>query len=197
MTLYHLAPVARCRLENIGGPGDRSDRTGYWPMRFAHPATEDGAVLVPDCPGLATQVIDVRDLAAWLVHCIERSVHGTFNACGPLTPLADHLGAARRVASHTGRLVAVPDHWLAEHEVNPWAGPRSLPLWLPDSAQAGFGGRSTAAAAAAGLVCRPLDETLADVLAWELDQAGGSQDRARHAGLSGAEERLLIQAASR
>lgn len=103
----------------IGGQGDRSGRTGYWPMRFAHPATEDGAVLVPDCPDLATQVIHVSDLAAWLVHCIEERVHGIFNACGPVTRFADHLDAARRVASHTGRLVTVSDEWLDEHEVDP------------------------------------------------------------------------------
>lgn len=38
----------------IGGPGDVSDRTGYWPLRFLRPATEDGSVLVPDAPDLAT-----------------------------------------------------------------------------------------------------------------------------------------------
>jgi len=38
----------------IAGPGDRSGRTGYWPMRFAHPATEQGAVLVADRRGPGT-----------------------------------------------------------------------------------------------------------------------------------------------
>jgi uncharacterized protein YbjT (DUF2867 family) len=36
-------------------------------VRFRQPAAGDGSVLVPDMPGLATQVIDARDLAAWLV----------------------------------------------------------------------------------------------------------------------------------
>lgn len=47
----------------IGGPGDTSDRTGYWPLRFARPAAPDGSVLVPDAPGECIQVVDVRDLA--------------------------------------------------------------------------------------------------------------------------------------
>jgi len=46
------AVTARAGL--IAWPGDRSGRTGHWPMRFAHPATEQGAVLVADrrCPEL-------------------------------------------------------------------------------------------------------------------------------------------------
>ena len=184
------AVIARAGL--IAGPGDRSGRTGYWPMRFAHPATEQGAVLVPNCPDLATQVIDVRDLASWLVHCIEVSAQGTFNACGPVTRFADHLDVARRVASHIGPLVTVSSRWLAEHEVTPWAGPRSLPLWLPGDSYAGFGARSTDAAAAAGLLCRPLAQTLADVLDWEVGQGPGRDDRA---GLSAQEERQLIAVA--
>jgi 2'-hydroxyisoflavone reductase len=184
------AVIARAGL--IGGPGDRSGRTGYWPNRFAHPATADGSVLVPDSPDLATQVIDVRDLAAWLVHCIEETVHGTFNACGPVTRFADHVDAARRVSSHAGPLVTVSTRWLAEHDVNPWAGPRSLPLWLPGPAEAGFAARCTEAAMAAGLVCRPLEQTLTDVLAWEV--AHGS-DQSPRAGLSPADERQLIEAA--
>lgn len=188
------AVIARSGL--IAGPGDRSGRTGYWPMRFAHPATEDGSVLMPDCPDLATQVIDVRDLASWLVHCIEGSVHGTFNACGPATRFVEHIDAARRVSSHVGPLVTVSNQWLTEHDVNPWAGPRSLPLWLPDEAMAGFGARSTEAATAAGLVCRPLEQTLSDLLDWEVAQGPGRHDHARRAGLSPEDERRLIEAAS-
>jgi 2'-hydroxyisoflavone reductase len=44
------ALVARAGL--IGGPGDWSGRTGYWPLRFAEPAVPDGSVLVPDAPDL-------------------------------------------------------------------------------------------------------------------------------------------------
>lgn len=181
------AVIARAGL--IAGPGDRSGRTGYWPMRFAHPATEQGAVLVPSCPDLATQVIDVRDLASWLVHCVEVSAQGTFNVCGPVTRFADHLDVARRVAAHSGPLVTVSSQWLAEHEVHPWAGPRSLPLWLPDETHAGFGARNTDAATAAGLICRPLEQTLSDVLDWEVAQGPAHDDRA---GLSPQEERQLI-----
>ena len=184
------AVIARSGL--IGGPGDHTDRTGYWPWRFAHPSTADGGVLVPGEQEVLTQVVDVRDLAVWLVRCIEESASGIFNVSGPVTPLAEHLAAARAVAGHSGPLVAVTNEWLVAHEVHEWAGPRSLPLWLHTAGWEGFAARSTEAAVAAGLVCRPLRQTLSDVLAWE-----GSRDqvRPRRAGLEPEEERLLIEAA--
>lgn len=179
--------VARAGL--IGGPGDISDRTGYWPLRFAHPATRDGAVLVPDAGDLSTQVVDVRDLAAWLVRCAEEQVRGVFNVSGPATPLREHLAGARAVAGHTGRVVAAPPDWLVAQGVEEWAGPRSLPLWLHSAGWEGFAARSTESAVGAGLVCRPLEETLRDVLAWELRTGPG---RPRKAGLAPADERELI-----
>jgi len=67
--------IARVGL--IGGPGDIFDRTGYWPLRFSRPAAAGGGVLMPDVPDLLTQVIDVRDLARWLVDAGGRGVAGS------------------------------------------------------------------------------------------------------------------------
>jgi 2'-hydroxyisoflavone reductase len=184
------ALIARSGL--IGGPGDHTDRTGYWPVRFAHPSTEDGAVVVPAQQDVWTQVVDVRDLAGWLVRCIEDGAAGTFNVAGPPTTLADHLAAARDVAGHHGPLVPLSTPWLVAHDVQEWAGPRSLPLWLHEAGWEGFAARSTDAALAAGLRCRPLGQTLTDVLAWE--EAEGPF-RARRAGLAPNDERELIAAA--
>lgn len=181
----------RCLLARaglIGGPGDTSDRTGYWPLRFARPAAD--AVLAPDAPGLTTQVVDVRDLAAWLVQAGTRGVSGVFNAVGEPLPLAAYLAVAREVAGYAGPVVPVDQEWLLAQDVRPWAGERSLPLWLPLPDYAGFGARDGAAARAAGLVHRPLAETLADTLAWEL---ATGPDRPRRAGLSDAHERALLR----
>ena len=74
----------------------------------------------------------------------------------------------------------------------PWSGERSLPLWLPLPEYAGFMARSTAAAEALGLAARPLAQTLADTLAWEVASGPG---RVRKAGLSPADEVALLAAA--
>ncbi len=181
--------IARVGL--IGGPGDVYDRSGYWPLRFAYPATPDGAVLVPDAPDLPTQVIDVRDLAGWLVEASSRSIAGIFNATGPTLPLASHLDIARSVADHTGPVVAADQHWLLAHGVHEWMGERSLPLWLADPGWLGFNARDSGQARRAGLTTRPLDQTLADTLEWERTRDRG---RVRQAGLSDEDERTLLTA---
>lgn len=133
------ALIARVGL--IGGPGDVFGRSTYWPWRFAHPSNPDCAVLVPDDPQAPTQVIDVRDLAAWLVSCAESGTTGIFNASGETRSLADHLSVARAVAGHSGPLVPAPPDWLAEHGVQTWMGPTSLPLWIDDPDWRGLNAR--------------------------------------------------------
>jgi 2'-hydroxyisoflavone reductase len=183
------ALIARAGL--IGGPGDVFDRTGYWPLRFARPATRDGTVLVPDAPELATQVIDVRDLAAWLVEAGSRHVTGIFNATGETILLPDHLERARAVAGHTGPVVRADQQWLLARGVEPWMGERSLPLWLVDADWLGFSARDSGKARRAGLTTRPLYQTLTDALAWELTRETG---RTRRAGLTDKDERALLDA---
>ena len=49
----------------IAGPGDPSDRFGYWVGRLA--LAGDDPVLMPDPDTVAVQAVDVRDLADWIV----------------------------------------------------------------------------------------------------------------------------------
>jgi nucleoside-diphosphate-sugar epimerase len=181
--------VARAGL--IVGYGDPSDRFGYWPGRVAQ--AEDGsAVLVPplDAP---IQVIDVRDLAAWLVHCAEERVSGTYNAVGDVHLFADVVQACADASGRQPRWAEASDAWLATHEVQPWMGADSLPLWLPRPAYAGFMTRRNEAARAAGLELRPLIDTVTDSLRWER-QCGLS--RPRQTGLGRGREDALIRRVS-
>lgn len=180
-------PAAIVRSGLIGGPGDWSGRTGYWPWRFAHPVGQ--RVVVPDAPDFPCAVVDVRDLAAWLVTAAERRLDGTFNATGPTTTLGQVLATSARVAGSTATPLPVGRERLAELGVGAWMGPTSLPMWIDDIGWRGFTTLDTALARARDLTTRPLEDTLRDTLAYE-----EGRTVPRRAGLTDDEERRVQEA---
>lgn len=173
----------------IGGPGDPTGRTSYWPLRFAESRTEPDQVLTPDVPRQPVSVIDVRDLARWIVALLEAGTVGVFNASGDTLPLKEYLATARTVSEHRGQVTPVPSDWLIEQGVAQWVGARSLPLWIADPTIAGLGAVSNARAKQAGLSLRPVAETMRDTIAWA-HEAG--INAVNGAGLSAAEEQNLL-----
>ena len=172
----------------IAGPGDASGRSGYWVARAAR---DDEPMLVPDIMDAAVQAIHVDDLVRFTLDAIEQGRTGAFNAVGDRVSFEDWLEASRAAAGHDGEVVAVSPEWLAEQGVAEWSGPDSLPLWIIDPTWNAFLDRSNAAAKAAGLRLRPLDQLLAETLEWE---RGMGLDRERGAGLSAEKERELLAA---
>ncbi len=179
------------RVGLIGGYGDRSDRFGYWPARFDRDPT--APVLIPAETDAITQIINVRDLAGWLVSAGLAGHAATVNAAGDHVTLGTVFDRCRQATGHTGELVAASNEWLAEHGVEMWAGPKSLPLWLAGAEHAGFASRDTSAAREIGLVDSGLDRLVADSLAWERELG---TERERKAGLSDAEQAELLAAHS-
>lgn len=172
----------------VVGRGDVSDRYGYWPGRFSR----GGDVLCPGDPGAWVQLIDVRDLAAWIVLAAEQRLVGVFDANSPPLRCGDVLAETRAAAGREGtREVWVSNGFLLDNGVNPWMGERSLPLWLPQPELAGMGLWDVGASLAAGLTIRSIEESAADALDWERELG---VDRPRAAGLTPADEHALLAA---
>lgn len=156
----HGAIIVRPHL--IVGPGDRSDRWTYWPVRI----DRGGEVMAPGRPTNPTQYIDARDLAEFDIHLIEQRSVGTYSAVGPLSPLtmAELLYGMRAVVSNEISFTWVDADFLAENEVAPW---RHMPAWIPPRGEmAGFASIDHRRAVAAGLRYRPLATTARDTLDW-------------------------------
>lgn len=177
-----------CRAGLIVGPRDVSDRFGYWPARLAG----GGEVLVPGAPDDLVQYVDVRDLAQWIVHSAQNRVVGTFDAvAAPRRWGAVIEAMATAVGAPDLALTWVPGPWLAEQGVAPWAGPDSLPLWLPLPAYAGFMSRDVSASLDAGLTTRSTEEIATAALDWERVLG---LDRDRRSGITREREAELLTA---
>ncbi len=112
----------------IVGPYDPSDRFTYWVMR----AQRGGAVLAPGEPTSPVQLVDGRDLAAWIIQMAEKKIAGVFNATGPDEPLSmqEVLEACLVVSEGRGEMAWIPGDFLTGAGIAPWT---ELPLWIPES----------------------------------------------------------------
>ncbi len=158
--------VASVRAGLLCGPHDNVFRLPWWVRRIA----QGGRVPAPGDPDATVQLIDARDLAAWMLDLGERRVAGAFNGTAPAgqATFGEVLGAAVAATGSDAELVWIPDERLQAEGVEPWT---ELPLWLPAPGTWNVG---TERAQAAGLRCRPVSETVADVAAWLRD--GGADE---------------------
>lgn len=169
----------------IVGPGDRTDRFTYWPVRL----DDGGEVLAPGNPDHCNQIIDQRDLTEWIVRLAEDGTMGDFNGTGPAERLSmgsmlDQIGS---VVDTPYELTWVPESFLQAQEVAPWS---DLPTWIPGDPLMYV---DISDALAAGLTFRPLSMTAFDTLAW--DKTRPAEERAnRRFGMSREREREVLDA---
>lgn len=168
------------------GPHDQTDRFTYWLVRVQR----GGDVLAPDRPDVLTQIIDVRDLADFIIKLVEDNVSGTFNATGPGKPLSfgTLLDTCKLVSNSDARFKWAPLDFLKQNNVAPWS---DLPAWIPDVGEdVGFARVDISKAVHAGLKFRSLEETVRDTLEWA---AARPADHEWHAGLKPEREKELLE----
>lgn len=71
------------------GPHDDTDRFTYWPVRVER----GGEMLAPVGRQMPVQIIDARDVAAWIVAAIAGASFGAFNLTGGRQTFGDVLDA--------------------------------------------------------------------------------------------------------
>jgi nucleoside-diphosphate-sugar epimerase len=181
------ALVARAGL--ILGPYEIVGRMPWWLRRIER----GGDVLAPGPRDLPLQYIDCRDLAAWLLLAADRGIGGVFNTVSKpgLATMESLLEAAKTATGSDARLVWATPEVIEAAGIKPWT---ELPVWVPpDGEYAGLHTGDTSAAYAAGLTCRPVEETVADTWRW-LNSEGdppAPPDRPGH-GLDPRREREVL-----
>ncbi len=170
----------------IVGPHDPTDRFTYWPVRVAR----GGTVLSPEKPEIPIQIIDVRDLADFIIKLIEQNVSGVFNATGPdheLT-LGAMLDTCKLVSASNATFKWAPVEFLEKNKVAPWS---DMPVWIPDTVDdAGFSRVNISKAVNAGVKFLSLEDTIRDTIKWAAERPEGYEWKA---GLKLEREKELLE----
>jgi len=144
----------------IVGPGDTSDRFPYWPQRLE----KGGEVLAPGKADDPMQIVDVRDLAEFMIRVLENNHNGVFNVAGPKSTLTakQFYPAAAEALGAKVKFTYVDDYdFLAAHKIE-----ESIPWAMLKGNDYGMMSVKNDRAIAAGLSFRPLATTVRDTLAW-------------------------------
>ena len=146
--------VAVVRPAYVCGPYDPQDSFTYWVRRMG----EGGDVVVRDASA-PMQIIDVRDLGAFLLRCATSVAVGAFDGVGPFASTASVL-AEITPASVTARLVEIDSSTLAPAGI-------TLPMMLDDPNDAVISSRPGTLARAAGLTTRAAADTAEATRQWD------------------------------
>jgi 2'-hydroxyisoflavone reductase len=182
----------RCSIVRPGyivGPLDPTDRFTYYPVRVAR----GGEMAVPGTPDDPVQIVDVRDLVAFMLGLVERRVTGNFNAVTPPGELTQGkvVESCKRVSGADTKFTWIDEDWLQQ-----FLKPDELRFapWNPvRGAEAGASLTGIQRSLAEGLRSRPLDEIVRDTLAWH-ETRPAERKAALRSGLSPEREAELLAA---
>ena len=156
--------VSVVRPTYVAGPQDHTYRFTYWVERLAG----GGRVLAPGPADNPFQMIDVRDLASFIVLLAREATVGAFHTVNPAPPFSfgDFLATAAGLVAPAGtELVWAEAGWLESEGLTE----SELPLWAATDPDRDVSALDPARAVAAGLRARPLSATITELHAHELN----------------------------
>ena len=178
------------RMGIVAGPGDHSDRFHYWAVK----ASRGGDIAVPGDGSDPVQFLDVRDLADWVVYCVQHRPIGIFNTISP--PGKFTMGALIELCktriNPQANFVWLSAAFLDNQNFLGARGYSKFPMWTnPLSDKAGMFSRDTQKAQASGLPTRQLVQSLQDSFDW-FQTLPDERREQLNAGPSLAEEQQLL-----
>jgi 2'-hydroxyisoflavone reductase len=173
----------------IVGPLDPTDRFTYWPVRVAR----GGVMAGPGTAADPIQIVDVRDLAAFMLGLVERRVDGFFNAVTPpgAITMGQLMDTSLKATGADTKIAWIDEDFLAKflkpEEMNfaPWGPMRGE--------EAGGSLTGIEASVKEGLKSRPLEEIVRDTLAWH-ETRPAERKAALRSGLTAEREAELLAA---
>jgi len=142
--------VARCH--SIFGPRDPGSTLHYWLRRYA--AYDE--VAAPGDGRDPVQLVDVRDIANWVVESIERKLTGIHNLAAPPRSFREFLDSCKSAVGSSAQSTWIDEDFIKDQGIRAFD---ELPLWIPKDEDPGFFGISSEKAEQAGMQFRPHQET--------------------------------------
>lgn len=168
------------------GAGDYSDRLTWWVRRLDEATGERTKVPAPAPKDRPVQLIDARDAARFAVRAASAGLSGIWNVTGQPQSLAGVLNAICDVAGSQAELIWVPENAIQDADIVPWIDVPMMAPIIPSFRH--FLHVSTDKARSSGLTCRPLEETLGPLLAWDRSR----RDIALKGGMTHEQEARLL-----
>jgi len=144
----HYEDLLIIRPTYVIGPEDYTDRFTSWVRKFV----KESKIQLPKNLKTTFQYIDSRDLARFTIDAIEKDLVGDFHVCEAVTTFEFAINEIAKVTDSK----AVIEFVKSDDE-------NEFPLWA--SQDNGVLAMNPAKAKAAGLVARPLSETIRDIVA--------------------------------
>jgi 2'-hydroxyisoflavone reductase len=122
-----------------------------------------GSLIAPGTGEDTFQLIDVRDVARFMVRSIDTELYGSYNVAGEVQNFRAFLELSKRVTFSDAELVWIPQAFLHKQGLEPL---KNFPFWSPNPENKAFLEVDASKAKRAGLGLRPREEMVEESLRW-------------------------------